>query len=112
MEKFILSNKNVIILIYFIIILNILKSEVRSPKKPPFFPIAIGIPQGGKDLFLPPWGKARMGVIAALYSCITAPRLLISSKNPGYDFATQWESLIWTFPLAPRAATSVAIAIR
>jgi len=51
-------------------------------------------------------------LIQIIHSCTIAPRLLRSSKNLGYDFATQCESLMNTSSVAPSAATATAIAIR
>ncbi len=62
-----------------------------------------------------PLGEIRKGVLTALlfsYSFTTAPTFRKSSKNPGYDLATQCESFMKTVPVAPRAATAEAIAIR
>jgi hypothetical protein len=47
---------------------NLIKAIVkagRECKKIGFYPLSY-FPQGGKDLFLPPWGKARMGVNKAI----------------------------------------------
>ena len=81
------------------------KTEVRSPKT------EVRRPKTEAEVRRTKLSNFRLPA-SVFYSLTIAPRLLKSSKKPGYDFATHWESLIYTLPEAPSAATANAIAIR